>query len=458
MHHTALYYADKFFQVYLKEKNNEDLVIVEVGSQDVNGSIREVAPKSAKYIGLDFLDGKGVDVVIQNEYEYPLEDSYADVLVSSSCLEHSQFFWLAFLEMCRVVKPGGYIYMNVPSNGIFHRYPVDCWCFYPDAGNALASWAKHNNYEIELVESFIGEQTEDAIWNDFVAVFHKKGNIEKPEKLDKLISNSVVDIRNIHTVKGLDNIQAGKPNLLAKEKFKIKLYISENDGSGFNENRMLEASFKVDQTIYNFKLPADITEQTELRLDISDGPVLIDLINIIIHDNKSDLLWKWNGEQECFTKYSGVAFALDRSDGKIILCTNNDPQFVLNLPAEVFKRKNESVYVYIAMRSVELSEALPHIPEIFSSPNRFDHVAAINNEILNLKDQEANSLHTTMAERVARITLKLGVFNANIQSEASFSKIRADHKCSQSFHRNKKILNALRSVESKIKNAKRALK
>ena len=32
-------------------------------------------------------------------------------------------------------------YLNAPSNGEFHRYPVDCWRFYPDAGGALGDLA-----------------------------------------------------------------------------------------------------------------------------------------------------------------------------------------------------------------------------------------------------------------------------------------------------------------------------
>src|SRR3546814_4044367 len=89
---------------------------------------------------------------------------------SSSCMEHSEFFWVLFLEMLRIVKPSGLIYLNVPSNGSFHRYPVDCWRFYPDSGSALAKWGKHNGYPVALLESFIGRQ-DGGPWNDAVAVF-----------------------------------------------------------------------------------------------------------------------------------------------------------------------------------------------------------------------------------------------------------------------------------------------
>jgi hypothetical protein len=72
----------------------------------------------------------------------------------------------------RVLKPTGLFYLNVPSNGDFHRWPVDCWRFYPDSGNALVTWAKRNGLNVALLESFVGKQKQD-IWNDFVAVFVK---------------------------------------------------------------------------------------------------------------------------------------------------------------------------------------------------------------------------------------------------------------------------------------------
>ena len=48
---------------------------------------------------------------------------------------------MTFKEMCRIVKPTGYIYVNAPSAGPYHMYPGDNWRFYSDAGHALAYWS-----------------------------------------------------------------------------------------------------------------------------------------------------------------------------------------------------------------------------------------------------------------------------------------------------------------------------
>jgi SAM-dependent methyltransferase len=170
MHGTAMEHGAAFFQIYLN--NAKDLTIVDIGSQDVNGSLRSVAPPNNKYIGVDFVEAKGVDVVITDPYSLPFEDESVDAVVSSSCFEHSEFFWLLFNETLRILKPTGLLYINAPSNGMFHRYPVDCWRFYPDSGVALQNWGKRSGYNCALLESFVGMRKND-IWNDFVAVFVK---------------------------------------------------------------------------------------------------------------------------------------------------------------------------------------------------------------------------------------------------------------------------------------------
>lgn len=171
MHDTAYYFGKLFYDVYVPKGQN--VQIVEIGSQNVNGGLREIfTTPYTNFVGLDFVPGNGVDKVLENPYVLPYNDNTCDIVLCSSVLEHSEMFWVLFLEIVRVLRRGGLFYLNVPSNGDFHRWPVDCWRFYPDSGRALQKWAQYNNYEFNLLESFIGNQAND-IWNDFVAVFCK---------------------------------------------------------------------------------------------------------------------------------------------------------------------------------------------------------------------------------------------------------------------------------------------
>ncbi len=169
MHDTAYEHGRLFFELYWQPSFE---VVVDLGSQDVNGSLRDHCPPGSRYVGLDMEPGPGVDIVVEPGATLPFADASVDVVVSTSTFEHDIFFWETFLELARVVRPGGLVYMDAPSNNDFHRYPLDCWRFYPDAGIALAKWAAARGVPIELVESFVAKPGE-AGWADFVAVFHK---------------------------------------------------------------------------------------------------------------------------------------------------------------------------------------------------------------------------------------------------------------------------------------------
>jgi SAM-dependent methyltransferase len=173
MHDTAMACGKAFFDTYFTP--GERPRVIDIGALDVNGSLRGVCPPEAEYVGVDFAEGPGVDIILTDPYRLPLADASADAIVSSSCFEHSEMFWVLFLELLRVLRPHGLLYINAPSNGAFHRYPVDCWRFYPDAGGALVTWARRCGQRPVLLESFVSAQSDINPWgwNDFVAVFVK---------------------------------------------------------------------------------------------------------------------------------------------------------------------------------------------------------------------------------------------------------------------------------------------
>jgi SAM-dependent methyltransferase len=174
MHDTSIKNVERFISTYV---NNDFKTIVEIGSKSYQGdfTFKSIIPSNLKYIGVDFQPGLNVDIVLDDPYIIPIPDNSVDYVLSSSCFEHSEFFWLSFNEVMRILKPGGLFYLNAPSNGAFHRYPVDCWRFYPDTAVALSKWAKRNNIECEVLEQYTSLKEND-IWNDYVAIFIKGSN------------------------------------------------------------------------------------------------------------------------------------------------------------------------------------------------------------------------------------------------------------------------------------------
>ena len=225
MHHSALANCKWFYDSYLTKPNANSLKIAEIGSQDVNGSLRSIFPTNHEYKGIDFVAGKGVDIILDDPYKLPFADDSFDVVLSSSCFEHSDMFWLLFNEIMRILKPDGLFYLNIPSNGIFHRWPVDSWRFYPDSGHSLVKWARRSGIPAALLESYISRQgtagEEDGFWNDFVGVFLKDERFVKdhPQRiLDKNLEYMNGYVYGTDTVKNFSTMNEDLMRIIVARK------------------------------------------------------------------------------------------------------------------------------------------------------------------------------------------------------------------------------------------------
>jgi predicted SAM-dependent methyltransferase len=167
MHISAYQNCLTFYKDFCKDYT-EKLKVVDFGSYDVNGSLKSIF-KSHEYIGIDMASGPNVDIVCTSDTT-PFEDNSIDVIVSSSNFEHDDFFWMTFLEMCRIVKPGGLIYINAPSAGPYHGYPGDSWRFYADSWKSLVKWADKHEHTVQLVKSYIDTSEQ---WRDNIGIFRK---------------------------------------------------------------------------------------------------------------------------------------------------------------------------------------------------------------------------------------------------------------------------------------------
>ncbi len=163
----------RFVSTYLPE-GSPPVSVLDVGSQDVNGTYRPLFDQEGWiYTGLDMAEGPNVDIAPRDPYSWPmLQDQSFDVVISGQALEHVEFFWLTVQEMARVLKPGGLLCLVAPSSGYEHRYPVDCWRFYPDGMRALAKYA-----QLEVLEAYAqwdeADTGRDPVWQDCVLVARK---------------------------------------------------------------------------------------------------------------------------------------------------------------------------------------------------------------------------------------------------------------------------------------------
>lgn len=170
MHLTAFDSFLSFKKTYLSKFGKDKIKIVEIGSMAVNSSIKNTLDSNMEYIGVDIQEGKNVDVVLENPYKFPFEDNSIDVVISISVFEHTEFFWLSYLEILRVLKEDGLFFLNAPSNSKFHRHETDNWRFYPDSSLALQKWGNYNNFDPQVLEHYTNFEKGRDFWNDYVAI------------------------------------------------------------------------------------------------------------------------------------------------------------------------------------------------------------------------------------------------------------------------------------------------
>lgn len=107
--------------------------VLEVGSRNINGSLRSVVEKysPSKYVGIDIQAGKGVDVVcgIENALSVFGKESF-DCVISTDAIEHIKQWRTAITNMKELCACNGVILITTVRPGFQkHDYPSDYWRF-----------------------------------------------------------------------------------------------------------------------------------------------------------------------------------------------------------------------------------------------------------------------------------------------------------------------------------------
>ncbi len=126
--------------------------VLEVGSLDVNGSLRSVLEhyEPHEYVGVDLVGGPGVDLVCGAE---ELVDRFGpdsfDIVVATEVLEHVRDWRRVVSNLKRVCRPEGRLVITTRSPGFpFHGFPDDYWRFTPDDFEVI-----FGDCDIEAIES-----------------------------------------------------------------------------------------------------------------------------------------------------------------------------------------------------------------------------------------------------------------------------------------------------------------
>mgnify|MGYP002630365944 CR=1 FL=1 len=108
-----------FFQglgIRFSEHFDKASKILEVGSQNINGSVRQFFPNATEYLGIDLGMAPDVDWVIPGEL-VELPSGWAEVVISTECFEHCKAWEKVFINMMRIVAPSGLVIITCASPG-----------------------------------------------------------------------------------------------------------------------------------------------------------------------------------------------------------------------------------------------------------------------------------------------------------------------------------------------------
>jgi hypothetical protein len=111
--------------------------VLEIGSKNVNGTVRQFFPDAKSYTGTDVESGDGVDLVLNNEQlalHFDIYDPF-DTIIACEVLEHDMMFWETVRQLHMLLRVGGILIITTPTIGFPYHYPHpgDFWRFTEDA-------------------------------------------------------------------------------------------------------------------------------------------------------------------------------------------------------------------------------------------------------------------------------------------------------------------------------------
>lgn len=120
-----------FFKKNLKEEYIKEKSIIEVGSMDINGSLRSIVElfRPSEYVGVDIQMGPGVDQLYRAEdLIIKFGSNRFDMLICTELLEHVEDWVKVIHNLKQIIKPEGVLCISTRSKGFrYHGYPFDFW-------------------------------------------------------------------------------------------------------------------------------------------------------------------------------------------------------------------------------------------------------------------------------------------------------------------------------------------
>ena len=95
-HFQQLEFVKTFSDFFVK---NEKISVLELGSFNYNGSVRQFFPNSI-YTGVDVIEGPNVDLIYDGK-NFNFNDNSFDLCISCECFEHNPYWKENFINLIK---------------------------------------------------------------------------------------------------------------------------------------------------------------------------------------------------------------------------------------------------------------------------------------------------------------------------------------------------------------------
>lgn len=303
----------------------------------------------------------------------PLPDSCVDLVVSFETIEHHDQHEAMMLEIKRVLRPDGVLIISSPNRPEFQK-----------------TLTKPNHFHIKELDFFefdsllrhsfknVKIYAQRVLTGSVLAPYqHTEGGFANFESGHDIYPFDNLS-RPIYFIAAASNVKLPvlgtsvyeNPAVVEKQQLTAnthaRLYISElveGQPQPYSEARGATQHYPMDgqPKHLNLSLPVDLQPLQRLRLDMSSSPVAIDLHSMMLCHADGTELWRWAGTADVFKQVLGMVCVPKAGEGMWLVCTNDDPQFVINVPAGVLAKLSAGATLQVGFTPMPLHQALPEV-------------------------------------------------------------------------------------------------
>ncbi len=128
---------DRWQNYIAREYNKEGIKILEIGSREITSKSRSKTDFiNAQYVGFDIHAGSNVDIVgdAHKLSSYFPDGHKFDLIYTSACFEHFAMPWVVAMEIAKMLKIGGTVFVETHFSFSSHERP---WHFFQFSDMAL---------------------------------------------------------------------------------------------------------------------------------------------------------------------------------------------------------------------------------------------------------------------------------------------------------------------------------